>query len=115
MDNARRKELIRAYKEQPTRQGVFAVRCDASGETWVSATPNLDKQKTSIWFGLRTGGFSNRAMQAAWKAHGEASFSYEVLEVLEIEDDTPAYVVQTRLKDRDLHWRTKLAAPRALG
>lgn len=115
MDNARKKDLIRAYKEQPVSQGVFAVRCAPTGETWVSASRNLEKQQTSLWFSLRMGGNHNKAMQAAWKTHGPDSFTYEVLEALEIEDDTPAYVIQTRLKDREVHWREALGAARALG
>lgn len=115
MDNARKKELIRAFKETPKRQGVFAVRCAPSGEIWVSPSPNLDKQQTSLWFSLRMGGNPNKAMQAAWKAHGEAAFGFEVLEELQLEDDTPAYVVQTRLKDRAAYWQDKLGAARALG
>lgn len=115
MDNARRKDLIRAYKEQPVSQGVFAVRCAPTGEVWVSASRNLEKQQTSLWFSLKMGGNHNKAMQAAWKAHGPEGFAYEVLEPLEIEDDTPAYVIQTRLKDREAHWREALGAARALG
>lgn len=115
MDNARKKDLIRAFKETPVRQGVFAVRCAASGQVWVSPSPNLDKQQTGLWFSLRMGGNPNKAMQAAWKAHGEAAFSFEVLEVLEIADDTPPYVIRTQLKDRAASWQEKLGAQRALG
>jgi hypothetical protein len=115
MDNARKKDLIRAFKEAPVPQGIFAVRCAASGQVWVSASRNLERQKTSLWFGLKHGGHPNRGLQAAWTAHGEAAFSYEILETLEIEEGASAYVVQTRLKDRDLHWRTALGAEKALG
>lgn len=115
MNNARKKDLIRAYKEQAVSQGVFAVRCAASGQVWVSASPNLEKQQTSLWFGLRMGGHPNKAMQAAWAAHGQDAFSYEVLEALEVADDTPAYVVRSRLKDRETHWRQALGAEKALG
>jgi hypothetical protein len=115
VDSARRKTLIRAYKETPVRQGVFAVRCLATGQAWVSGSPNLERQQTSLWFGLRMGGHPNKAMQAAWRAHGEAAFSFEVLEVLEVEDDTPAYVVQSQLKTRTAHWQAELNAARALG
>ena len=115
MDNARKRELIRAYKDAPVRQGVFAVRCTPTDEVWVSASPNLDKQQTSLWFGLRMGGHPNKAMQAAWTAHGEPAFSFEVLETLELDEDAPAYVARTRLKDRETHWREMLGAARALG
>ena len=115
MDNARKKELIRAFKEAPKSQGVFAVRCAPSGEVWVSASPNLEKQQTGLWFSLRMGGNPNKAMQAAWKAHGEAAFSFEVLEALKVEDDAPAYVIQAKLKDREAHWRQALGAARAFG
>jgi len=115
MDNARKKDLIRAFKEKPVPQGVFAVRCTPSGQVWVSASRNLERQQTSLWFGLKHGGHPNRALQAAWTAHGEAAFSYEILETLEIDETTAPYVVQTRLKDREAHWREALGAEKALG
>ena len=48
MDNARKKELARTYKEQKVRPGIFAVRCTASGEAWVAKAPDIDKRQGGL-------------------------------------------------------------------
>jgi hypothetical protein len=107
MDKARRKELVRSYKERTPQQGIFAVRCRAAGRVWVAATRNLDRQKNSIWFMLRSGGHPNRAMSEAWRAHGESAFAYEILE--EVRDENPQ-LVPLLLRERAAHWLSKLSA-----
>ena len=112
--NKSRKELVQAYKERKPRRGVFAVRCAATGMVWVSATPTLDTQQNQTWFGLRSGGHPNRALQEAWKTHGEAAFSYEILEELAA-DDASAYAVRADLKAMEARWRETLGAPAVTG
>jgi hypothetical protein len=89
MDKARKKEIARAYAERERVQGVFAVRCAASEEVWVSSSRNLDTQKNSVWFALGTGGHPNKAVQAAWNTHGEEAFAYEIVEELSSDLLTP--------------------------
>ncbi len=108
MDNARKKELAREYKEQKRSAGIFAVRCTDS--IWVGPSRNLDKEQNSLWFQLRHGGHMNKQMQAAWNAHGESALTYEILE--EIVDDNPQ-MIGLRLKERDAHWRKELGAAQA--
>jgi hypothetical protein len=60
------------------------------------------------------GNHMNKAMQAAWNAHGEAGFAYEVLEQFPDEDLEP-YVLTSRLKEREAHWLAALNARRAVG
>jgi len=107
MNKDRRKELVREYKEQKTTPGIFAVRCTASGQVWVGKAPQPEKKHTALWFQLEMGGFPNKEMQAAWNAHGKASFVFEVLE--EISDEN-AELVPVLLKDREKHWRKELNA-----
>ena len=107
MDNAGKKEAVRNYKERKQLQGVFAIRCDASGEVWIASSPNLDAQQNREWFVLRSGLHRNKAMQAAWNAHGDASFRYEIVE--EVTDNNPL-LVPSLLKDREKHWRVQLNA-----
>src|SRR5262245_31459176 len=108
MDNARKRELAQAYKERKKRRGVFAVRCAATGQAWVSATPNLDTQQNAVWFMLKNGGsHSNKSLYAAWKAHGEAAFSYDILAELPDEGQSD-YAVRADLKALEEEWRTKL-------
>jgi hypothetical protein len=110
MSNARKKELLREYKETPQRPGVFAVACGK--KHWVGTTRNLDKQKNSIWFQLRMGGFPNPDIQAAWNASGEAAFVFEELE--EIKDEN-TLIIGELLKERDAAWRKELGADKLVG
>ena len=70
MDNARKKELAREYKERKQVFGIFAVRCEAAGKIWVAASRNLDREQTRTFFQLRNDGHPNKTMQALWRNHG---------------------------------------------
>jgi len=114
MDKSSRREAIRDYKERPVSRGVFAVRCLPTGQVWVAASRNLGQQQNSIWFGLKAGGYVNREAQAAWTAHGEAAFAYEVLETFDDEDMSPigrADLAKARL----VHWLAALGAKKLVG
>lgn len=110
MNRDRKRELTSAYKERKTRPGVYAVRCTASGEAWVGTSRDLNSsRRNSIWFGLRLGSHPNRAMVAAWKAHGEDSFIYEELEELDGES-LSGWLLDQGLKDAMAAWRAQLGA-----
>src|SRR3954470_25027039 len=109
MDKLSRRQAVRDFRERKTARGVFALRCTATGQVWVSASRNLDQQPNSIWFGLRSGGFGNAAAQAAWREHGEAAFAFEVLEAFDDEDLSPIGRADLA-KARAGHWREALAA-----
>jgi hypothetical protein len=112
MDNARKKDLIREYKEIKQRAGIFAVQCRPTGQRWIATSRNLDKQQNGVWAQLRMGNHMNKPMQAAWNAHGEAAFGYDVLE--EVTDEN-ALLIDILLKERDTHWRKELAADKVFG
>jgi hypothetical protein len=110
VDSARKKDLVRAYAERKQVAGVFAVR--APGHVWTGTSRNLATAQNGIWFGLRTGSYTNKDAQAAWNAHGEAAFAYDVLE--EIIDDNPQ-MIGLLLKERETHWRSQLGAGKIAG
>jgi len=114
MDKQSRRDAIRDYKERKISHGVFAVRCAGSGEVWVGVAPNVGQMQKRIWFGLRQGGHPNPAMRAAWAAHGEAAFSFEVLEELDTDPLGPLGR-DSLLKDRAAHWRAELGAKKVVG
>ncbi len=103
-----RKAAIAAYKEKKTVAGVFVIRCDASSQTWVGQTPNLEKIQNRIWFTLRQGSHTCRSLQAAWTAHGPDGLTFGECERLE-EEET-AYIRDAVLKERAVYWRTQLNA-----
>ncbi len=104
-----RKALLRAYKERKVEPGVYAVRCTTTGEAWVGATPDLATRQTGIWFTLKLGSHREPSLQAAWKAHGEAAFVFEPVEVVDTEG-LDAFSRNGKLKDRRDHWVQALNA-----
>ena len=84
------------------------MRCPATGEVWVGASMNLDGARNGLWFFLGGGNYKDTALQAAWNAHGEQAFQYEVLEKLD--DDVAARRVSDVLKERKSHWLGQLRA-----
>lgn len=114
MSNDRKRELARAYKERKVRRGVYALRCAATGETWASASRNLDGQQNSTMFQLRMNGHPNKTLQAAWKEHGESAFSFEIVAELDDEERSD-YALKADLKTLEETWREKLGAKAAVG
>ena len=107
VDKSRRKELMQQYAERQPQTGVFAVRNSASGEAWVGVSKNLDVQKNGLWGRLASGMCFNKDVQASWTKHGEAAFSYEILERF---TESDPHVVERLKIERAQHWRDKLGA-----
>jgi hypothetical protein len=114
MDKQSRRDAVREFKERKVLRGVFAVRCAATGEAWVSASRTLDSEETKLWFSLKHGGYINRAVQAAWNAHGDAAVSFEILEVFDDQEMGPIGRGDLA-KSRAAHWRTELGATKLVG
>lgn len=108
MNAAERKAAVAAYKERPADAGVFAVRCAETGEVWVGESRTLGNQQNGLWFSLRLGSSPWKSLQSAWNEHGEAAFSYEVLERLDPELSPMARA--TALKEAATLWREGLEA-----
>jgi len=108
MNGEARKAALAAYKERKSVAGVYRIRCEATGETWVGHWPDVGAIRTRQWFTLRQGAHPNRALLEAWRQHGEAQFHFEVLERLE--EQASAYLRDATLKERAAHWRRELAA-----
>ncbi len=108
MDKAAKRAAIGAYKERKVAVGIFAVRCAPAGQVWVGAAPSLDTIQNRIWFGLRLGSCPQLSAQDAWNAHGEAAFSFKVVETYD--EDTAKLAQREWLKDRAAHWRAELGA-----
>jgi len=105
-----RKAALAAYRERKPAAGAYAIRCSASGEVWVGASPNLDTLQNRIWFTLRHGSNPHRSLQQAWNTHGADDFTFEELETLE--DPPTGYALRKALEDRRAHWADRLAAGR---
>ncbi len=103
-----RRAAIAAYKERKTTAGIFALRCLATGETWVGEALDIDKVQNRLTFSLGSGGHPRALLQAAWKTHGADAFAFEIVERLP-EAPSP-YARDAALKERRDYWRERLAA-----
>ena len=104
-----RRALAREYKEREVSAGVYVVRCAPTGAVWVGGAPDVSTRQNGVWFSLRMGGHTCASLQAAWKAHGEAAFAFEVLEVLD--DKTLERLGKASLlAERRQHWMIALNA-----
>ena len=104
-----RKALLRAYKERKVEAGIYAVRCAATAQTWVGATPDLATRQSGIWFTLRQGLHREASLQAAWNAQGGEAFVFEAVEAIDSEG-LDRFGRDSRLKDRRDHWVAALNA-----
>jgi hypothetical protein len=107
MDKARRKELLQQYADRGPQTGVFAVRNNVTNEVWVGESKNIDKQQNGLWMRLRAGRCYEDTVQASWEKHGEAAFTYEILETV-IEADP--HRLQRVMPERAAAWRAQLGA-----
>jgi hypothetical protein len=111
MTAARKKDLIREYKERKTRSGVFAIRCLLEEILWTGTSRDLDAQQNGVWFQLRMGNHMNHALQKAWNRHGAEAFRIEILEVVE---DENAEIIGLLLKEREALWREQSGGAKLL-
>lgn len=103
-----RRAAVADYKKHKTVAGIFALRCSASGETWVGSALDIDKIFNRLAFSLGAGGWPRPGLQKAWTTHGPEAFTFETLERLA---ETPsAYLRDAALKQRREFWRATLGA-----
>jgi hypothetical protein len=103
-----KKAAREAYKSRVIQHGIVAIRCTATGQAWVGATTQAGIGKNAIWTQLRFGVSHNKKMQAAWSAHGEDSFVYELVETFDT--DLSPHQLQVQVIERLPEWKAKLNA-----
>jgi hypothetical protein len=104
-----RKAAVAAYKERKTPWGIYAVRCNATGQVWIGRGLDLDKIENRLRFTLRLGGVRPASLQDAWNRHGEKCFAIETLERME-EEEEAGFVRNNWFKARLNFWREELSA-----
>ena len=85
------------------------MRCVATGEAWVGATPDLSTRQSGVWFSLRLGSHRDKSLQTAWNAHGPDAFAFEAVEAVDTEG-LDRFGRDSRLKERRQHWIAALNA-----
>jgi len=64
----------------PVKSGIYLFTNTISQKHYVGKSVELGERKTTHLCALRSGYHHNRYLQAAWDKHGEAAFTYAVLQ-----------------------------------
>ena len=102
-----KKALKRQYLEATTRAGVYAIRNQATGRAMVAGSANVQGALNRHRFELRQGNHRDAQLQRDWNAHGEASFVFEVLDVVRPRED-PSFDVARELTLMVELWRQEV-------
>ena len=105
---AARRQIAQDFKGRKVPQGIFAIRCAATGEAWVGSSPNLAAVQNSLWFQLRGGRYRNSALQTAWTQQGEPAFALEIVE--QFDDETSPLLLNDLFATKKKHWAQSLSA-----
>lgn len=99
-----RRILKQQYLETRSLAGVYAIRNRISGRALVAGSANADGALNRHRFELRQGTHRNALLRRDWLEHGEASFTFEVLDRVKPRAD-PAFDAARELEDLVALWR----------
>ena len=99
--------LKQQYLETKIRAGVYAIRNLVTGRALVAGSTNVQGVLNRHRFELRFGTHRNSLLSQEWSLHGEASFSFEVLDVVKPREDS-AFDVAHELEGLVALWRQEI-------
>src|SRR3954464_12978596 len=108
MDASEKKKAAADWRQRKAEAGIYAIRCTPTGQTWLGRAPDLATIWTRMSFALRLGSHPRPSLQAAAKAHGAGSFTFDIVEKLEKTESDSAR--DAFLKTRLAAWRETLGA-----
>ena len=103
----RRKEINREYQERVKPSGVFQVKNLENGKVLLGSSLNLEGPLNKYRFMLRINSHPNKELQKDWNELGESQFSFEILEVVQVQDN-PNFNLNDELTLLEEIWLEKL-------
>ena len=82
-----RSEVKLAFKQHQRPIGVYQIRNVATGKIYFGGSNNLDAIFNRHRFELSLDSHRNKELQQDWNEYGEASFSFEILQTVEQNDE----------------------------
>jgi hypothetical protein len=108
MDKERKKELVRQYLETKTPMGILAIKNIKENKIFLETSIDTKSKINSLKLQLATGGCRIRSLQQDWNKLGEDDFIFEVLEVLEYDEDESKKDYSEELKILKMIWEERL-------
>ena len=82
-----RKNILHKYKQTPLPIGVYRVRNNAKGKSFIGTSVNIPGVLNRHRFQLEHGSHSNRELQNDWNEFGSDAFAFEFLDQIEPSDE----------------------------
>lgn len=108
MDHQARRQAARDFRKKESVAGIFSITDTVDARSWVGHASNVETIESRLRFTLRNGGHMNRDLQAAWTAGGEATFAFEILEI--VEPEALGFTGDKALRDLARKWKDRLDA-----
>lgn len=105
---ATRKELINEYKNRKISGGVFRILNTVTGKYILKHAVDLKGSRNLFDFAVQTGMCFDSKAQKDWDEYGAKTFTFEVLEEIEINEDQSSKEFKEDLKALEELWREKL-------
>jgi len=103
-----RKELKYQYKQARKDIGVYQISNDKNGKLLFASSSNINAVLNKNRFVLKYGSHKDRDLQREWNEFGERSFSIEVLELVDQNDEEKSdYSLE--LASLEKKWTNRLA------
>ena len=80
--NSSKKELTKAYKQNPPAMGIYQIRNLVNDKVLVGSSLNLPGIINRTKLQLNAGNYLNKKLQAEWQEFGGDQFAFEVLDEL---------------------------------
>ena len=109
-----KKELKRQYLETTSRAGVYAIRNQITGKALVAGSNNAQGTLNRHRFELRCGKHRNARLAQDWADHGEASFLFELIDMVKPSTD-PTFNAAEELKTLIGLWQQEIPCRGAHG
>lgn len=105
----RKKELKELYKSMKPDMGLFIIKSNFNNKCYIEGTKDLKGIINRFRFQLNLGNFPNEELQKEWKEHGEDSFTIEILEKLQYDEDESKSNYSEELEIMKMIWEEKLS------
>ncbi len=102
-----KRDIKREYREREKPAGVFQVKNTVNGKVLLGSSLNLEGPLNAHRFQLSIGSHRNKKLQQEWNEFGPDAFVFEILEVVEIEND-PKFDLSDELTLLEEIWIEKL-------
>jgi hypothetical protein len=102
----RKAELKQQYKEIEIEAGIYQIKNNQNGKTFIGSTRNV-KTLNGRRFELKVGTSTNKKLQQEWNEYGEDAFTIDMIETIKVDEEKYPNLKKT-LEKLEEKWLEKL-------